>query len=301
MISIIIPSYNSQGTIRGCLNSVLNQSYLDEYEVILVDSSVDDTPRIVKEHYPRVKLIHFDQKTDPGTARNCGIQESSGDLIAFIDSDCIAAHNWLERIAQAHGTQYNIVGGVVTNGNPTDDLIGWAGYLAEFREFLPELPREEVKHIPTCNISYKRVVFERYGYFQGKYYPQEDLVFNYELIRQGERILRDPSIVVAHRHRTRLTDFLHHQRKIGSTTANVLKVTGLEGSFLASHSVLAILMLPLILAVKFVRTVKAFLKCQPKTIINRPLVLMPLALGLAYWSVGFSQGAMMNSDHGNSP
>ena len=168
MISIIIPSYNSQSTIRGCLNSVLNQSYVDEYEVILVDSSVDDTPKIVKEYYPRVRLIHFDQKTDPGTARNFGIQESSGDLIAFIDSDCIAAHNWLERIAQTHGTQYNIVGGVVTNGNPTDDLIGWAGYLAEFREFLPELPREEVKHIPTCNISYKRVVFERYGYFQSK-------------------------------------------------------------------------------------------------------------------------------------
>ena len=106
---------------------------------------------------------------------------------------------------------------------------------------------------------------------------------------------------MAHRHRSGLKDFLHHQRKIGSITANVLKVTGLEGSFLASHSVLAILMLPLILAVKFVRTVKAFLKCQPKTIINRPLVLMPLALGLVYWSVGFAQGAKMNSDHGYSP
>ncbi|HBA53576.1 MAG TPA: glycosyltransferase family 2 protein, partial [Syntrophorhabdus aromaticivorans] len=41
MITIIIPSYNSQGTIRGCLDSVLNQSYGDRYEVILVDSSSD--------------------------------------------------------------------------------------------------------------------------------------------------------------------------------------------------------------------------------------------------------------------
>ncbi|OPX96105.1 MAG: putative glycosyltransferase EpsH [Syntrophorhabdus sp. PtaU1.Bin002] len=291
MISIIIPSYNSQGTIRGCLDSVLNQSYAGRYEVILVDSSMDDTPKIAAEHYPQVKLIHFEQKTDPGTARNSGIQASNGNLIAFIDSDCIAAHDWLERMADAHSTQYNVVGGAVTNGNSPDDLIGWAGYLAEFREFLPELPKEEVNHIPTCNISYKRIIFERYGYFQGKYYPQEDLVFNHDITRQGERILRDPSIVVAHRHRSGLRDFLGHQREIGSMTAKVLRVTGLEGSFLAKHAVLAVPMLLPLFAVKFVRTIKVFLQCQPKAILNRPLVLMPLALGLLWWSAGFAQGA----------
>lgn len=269
--------------------------------MVLVDSSVDDTPQIITTDYPQIKLIHLKDKTDPGTARNIGIKASSGELIAFIDSDCIAANDWLERIAQAHGAQYNIVGGVVINGNPKDDLIGWAGYLAEFREFLPELPKKEVNHIPTCNISYKRVLFERYGYFQGQYYPQEDLVFNHSLTMQGERILRDPSIVVAHRHRSGLKDFLHHQKKIGIMTACVLKMTGLEGSFLAIHSTLAILMMPILPAVKFVRTVNAFLKCQPKTIINRPLVLMPLALGLLYWSVGFTQGARMNLNYGNSP
>ena len=295
MISIIIPSYNSESTIRECLESLLHQSYVKEYEVILVDSSTDETPKLVTELYPEVRLIHLDQKTDPGTARNLGIRASSGDVIAFIDSDCVAAQDWLEKMVNAYDSKYHVVGGVVTNGNPSDDLVGWAGYLAEFREFLPGLPKKEVNHIPTCNISYKRTIFDKYGYFQGKYYPQEDLIFNYHLTRQGERILRDPSIVVSHKHRSELKDFLRHQKKIGTITAKVIAITGLEGSFLAKHYVLATLFLPILFAVKFIRTVKTFLKCQPEAIIHRPLVLMPFTLGLAYWTLGFHKGAKMNA------
>ncbi len=295
MISIIIPSYNSENTIRDCLDSVLQQQYVKEYEVILVDSSIDETPTLVTEFYPAVRMIHLNQKTDPGTARNLGIQASSGDVIAFIDSDCVAAQDWLERIMNAYDSRYNIVGGVVANGNPSDDMVGWAGYLAEFREFLPGLPKKEVNHIPTCNISYKRSIFEKYGYFQGKYYPQEDLIFNHNITRQGERILRDPSIIVSHRHRSGLKEFLNHQKRIGEITAKVIAITGLEGSFLAKHYVFATLFLPILFTVKFIRTVKTFLKCQPEAIIHRPVVLIPFTLGLAYWTMGFHQGAKMNA------
>jgi glycosyltransferase involved in cell wall biosynthesis len=290
MISVIIPSYNSENTIKQCLGSLINQTYEGEYEIILVDSSDDKTPEIVNSQYPNVKLVHLKSKTDPGTARNIGIRQARGEIIALIDSDCFAMTDWLKRIVEAHGITYNIVGGVVVNGNAVDDIIGWAGYLAEFREFLPGLPKMEVNHIPTCNISYKRIIFERYGSFQGKYYPQEDLIFNYGLIRQGERILRDPSIVVAHQHRSGLLDFLHHQKRIGTVTAKVLKVTGQEGSFLARYTALAILTQPLLFAVKFARTIIAFLKYQPRAIVNRPFVLIPLAIGLMYWSFGFVQG-----------
>jgi glycosyltransferase involved in cell wall biosynthesis len=290
MISVIIPSYNSEKTIKQCLGSLINQTYEGEYEIILVDSSNDKTLEIVNSQYPNVKLVHLKSKTDPGTARNIGIRQARGEIIALIDSDCFAMTDWLKRIVEAHGETYNIVGGVVVNGNAADDIIGWAGYLAEFREFLPGLPKMEVNHIPTCNISYKRIIFERYGSFQGKYYPQEDLIFNYGLIRQGERILRDPSIVVAHQHRSGLLDFLHHQKRIGTVTAKVLKVTGQEGSFLARYTALAILTQPLLFAVKFARTIIAFLKYQPRAIVNRPFVLIPLAIGLMYWSFGFVQG-----------
>ena len=98
MISVIIPSYNSEHTIEKCLDSLRNQSYRGEHEIILIDSSADTTPQIVSSKYPEIQLIHLEKKTDPGTARNIGIKEAKGDILALIDSDCIAAHDWLDNI-----------------------------------------------------------------------------------------------------------------------------------------------------------------------------------------------------------
>jgi len=292
MISIIIPSYNSENTIEECLNSLTTQSYRGKYEIILADSSNDSTPHIVANNYPQVQLVRFDQKTDPGTARNAGINIAKGELIAFIDSDCIAKNDWLERIAQAHqSNKYRVIGGAVCNGNSERNIVAWAGYLAEFREFLPERQAQEVMHIPTCNISYKRDVFLKHGLFQGIYYPQEDLVYNYNLWKKGEKILLDPQIQVRHVHRTRLSDFFNHQKKIGAITARVLKIIQLEGSFLAKHPFIAALFSPFLLLTKFFKTIFIFLKYRPDIIKRHMLVLVPLFLGLVYWAAGFIEGA----------
>lgn len=290
MISVIIPSYNSQNTIEKCLDSLQNQSYRDDYEIILVDSSIDGTPLIVSSKYPNVKFIHLDEKTDPGTARNLGIGKAKGDLIAFVDSDCIVTRDWLEKIESAQKSSYSIVGGVVHNGNDEDDLVAWAGYISEFREFLPMQTKHVVNHIPTCNISYKKKVFSAFGMFQGQYYPQEDLVYNYNLIQNGERILLDPSIQVYHHHRSSLKDFLNHQNKIGAITSKVLKVMRIEGAFIVRHKIVAAFVIPFLPIIKFIRTISAFLRYQPEAIIKRPMVLMMFALGLVYWAFGFTRG-----------
>lgn len=290
MISVIIPSYNSEKTIRQTLNSLINQSYNDSYEIILVDSSIDNTPQVVRSEFPDIKFIHLETKTDPGTARNLGLKESKGDIIAFIDSDCTAADDWLDRIENAHDSPYNVVGGVVNNGNDENDLVAWAGYISEFREFLPEQSKKEVDHIPTCNISYKRKIFDEFGLFQGEYYPQEDLVFNYNLRQKNEKIILDPSIQVYHHHRSVLKDYLAHQKRIGTITSTVLKKIPLEGAFIARHKVAAIFLLPLLPFVKFIRTLIVFLRYQPKTIIKRPRVLAIFSRGLFYWIIGFANG-----------
>jgi len=287
MISVIIPSFNSENTISKCLDSLEYQSYTGDFEIIVVDSSYDRSPEIVAAAYPAVKLIHLNKRTDPGTARNIGIGQATWDLIAFLDADCVAAHDWVERIASAHESSYDIVGGIVKNGNGKDDLVGCAGYMAEFRDFLPGKGRQEVTHIPTCNISYKKRIFREFGLFEGEYYPQEDLIFNYGLWKHGERILLDPAIQVYHHHRSGLKEFLYHQNKIGKATSKVLRAIPLEGSFIARRPLLAICLAPFITLVKFVKTVRVFLRCQPQLIKECPLVLPVFALGLVCWAIGF--------------
>ncbi len=290
MLSVIIPSYNSERTIEKCLDSILGQSFSGDFEIILVDSSADRTPLIVASKYPGVNFTHLDKKTDPGTARNIGIGKAQGEVIAFIDSDCVANRDWLDRIRSAHRSSYNAIGGSVQNGNDKSNSVAWAGYISEFREFIPEQSKREVTHIPTCNISYKTKIFQAYGLFKGEYYPQEDLVFNHALSLNGEKILFDPSIQVYHTHRTKLQEYLGHQLRIGNITSRVLKLIDLEGSFIPRHRVLALFILPLLPAVKFVRTVSIFIKLRPAVIIRRPKVLAVFAAGLIYWTIGFSQG-----------
>jgi GT2 family glycosyltransferase len=287
--SVIIPSYNSERTIISCLSSVMNQDLAESYEVIVIDSSNDRTPYLVRKQFPAVKLIHLEERTDPGTARNIGIAKAQGELLAFIDSDCVAGCDWLQRMIQAHDSQYGAVGGAIENGNP-ETLVSWVGYVSEFREFLPIGPPRMVEHIPTCNISYKREVFTEYGGFRGEFYPQEDLLYNWEIRQKGERILFDPAIRVAHHHRTKLIGYLEHQVNIGRVTSWVLKRTDLPGSSMVAQPWLSTLVLPLLPMVKFIRTVITFLRLQPETILYRPLLLPLLFLGLIFWGLGFAKG-----------
>ena len=126
IVSIIIPSYNSALTIGPCLESQQRQTYTGEREIILVDSSDDETPAIVAERFPSVDLLHLDIRTDAGSARILGVKRARGRIIAFIDSDCVAAADWLDKIVVALSGPYGAVGGAIHNGNDEADLMGWA-------------------------------------------------------------------------------------------------------------------------------------------------------------------------------
>ena len=296
--SVIIPSYNSESTIVACLDSVLNQDFAGTYEVIVVDSSADRTPQLIREQFPSVTLISLPHRTDPGTARNLGVARASGDIVAFLDSDCRAAADWLRHIVAGHQAGYEVVGGAVENGNP-QSLVGWAGYMAEFREFLPHGPRRQVAHIPTCNISYRRQVFERHGGFSSEHYPQEDLVYNLNLKRNGVSILFDPAIRVAHTNRSQMGDYFRHQRRIGRITAQVLKSADLPGAFFARRPWLAPLFIPFLPFIKFTRTcARFFLRINPRPLLRRPLVFLLFFVGLLYWLAGFVEGVYSDQSMG---
>lgn len=90
--SIIIPVYNVEDYLEQCVNSVLNQSFEGEYEIILVDDgSTDASGQLceeIKEKNPqkRIKVIHQVNK-GLGGARNTGLAVAEGEYIFFVDSD----------------------------------------------------------------------------------------------------------------------------------------------------------------------------------------------------------------------
>ncbi len=88
LISIVIPTYNSEKTIKRALNSVLNQSY-KKWEVIIIDSySTDKTIKIIKSYgSEKIKIFYLSKNKGLANARYLGIKKSNGKVIAFLDSD----------------------------------------------------------------------------------------------------------------------------------------------------------------------------------------------------------------------
>ena len=94
-ISTIIPMYNSKDTIKSAIESVLNQTYKEPIEIIVVnDGSKDGCEKIVEKmiiNNQTNRVIKLINKPNGGvsSARNRGIKEASGDWIALLDSDDI--------------------------------------------------------------------------------------------------------------------------------------------------------------------------------------------------------------------
>ena len=86
--SIIIPNYNSENTIRKCLDSILSQTFKN-YEVIIVDDmSTDNSVNIIKEYKDdRIKLMELNFKAYNGGTRNIGVFNAMGNYILFLDCD----------------------------------------------------------------------------------------------------------------------------------------------------------------------------------------------------------------------
>jgi glycosyltransferase involved in cell wall biosynthesis len=86
LVSVIIPTWNRGWTIKSAVDSVLSQT-LKSYELIIVnDGSTDNTADILNEYASRITVIHQPNR-GVSAARNKGIAHSSGELLAFLDSD----------------------------------------------------------------------------------------------------------------------------------------------------------------------------------------------------------------------
>jgi len=85
-ISVVIPVYNREQTIRRAIDSVLAQELLPEEIIVVDDGSTDNTPEILNSYLPKIQVVRQGNK-GVSAARNRGIEVAGGKWIAFLDSD----------------------------------------------------------------------------------------------------------------------------------------------------------------------------------------------------------------------
>lgn len=99
MITIVIPLYNKEHTIKQSICSILSQSYTD-YEIIVVDDGSTDNGKSVVEAIKdnRIQII-TQQNQGPSAARNTGVRQAKGEWLVFLDADDELCENALQHMA----------------------------------------------------------------------------------------------------------------------------------------------------------------------------------------------------------
>lgn len=294
LASIVVPAYKSRDTIAGCLRMLLAQETELPYEVTVVESSGDGTADIVREKFPMVRIIESQERLLAGAARNLGADQSTGSLLLFIDSDCLAEPDWIERMAQAHKDwDCAVVAGAIMNANSRSP-ISISSYMNEFSDFFPYGEPRYVDYLPSGNICYNAEIFRKHGGFDPKFRLYEDLAFNRQLFRAGEKLLFDPGIRVAHHHRDRLLQYLRHEFGRGRAAAVSRRRGLISGAFWVKHPLLALAASP----ASFIRksAVFPYRYMQAYPLDRRKLAhAMPyFYLALVVWHLGLISEAVEN-------
>jgi glycosyltransferase involved in cell wall biosynthesis len=167
LVSVIVPSFNTEKTIGLCIESVLAQTYPRIEIIVIDDASTDRTPVIARGY--DCTVIELSGNKGPATARNRGIAASGGGILFFLDSDVALAADAVEnavRILEENPT-YGAVWGVYGARPLVDDgVVEWVQVLnqryRQFRKLGPAL----TGHFAGGAIR-RRVVDELGGFDEG--------------------------------------------------------------------------------------------------------------------------------------
>jgi len=191
-VSFIIPAFNSEATLGECLDSVFAQGKgTGLFEVLVVDNgSMDRTVAISTEKGARVL-------DGPGITvaalRNLGARNALGEILAFVDSDCVISENWLRNAVPAFDDPQVGAAGAPTSVPENGTWVQRAWYMHRRKS----LQREFVEWLPTENLLVRREIFDKAGGFNESLVTCEDVDLCYR-IGKTHKILSDPSLVSVH-------------------------------------------------------------------------------------------------------
>jgi GT2 family glycosyltransferase len=217
-VSVVVASYNGVRTLRTCLESLTRLRYPD-YEVILVDDgSTDETPEIA-EQFPTVRTIRHENH-GLSAARNTGIAASTGEIVAFTDSDCRADEDWLTYlVSDLLRGQFAGIGGPNLLP-PEDSAVAAAVMVSPGGPAHVMLTDTEAEHIPGCNMAFFKWALEQIGGFDPVFRKAGDDVDVCWRLRQcGYRLGFSPAGFVWHYRRSTVQAYRKQQRGYGEAEA----------------------------------------------------------------------------------
>lgn len=219
-IAVVIPHYNDTERLSRCL-AVICAGDLTGVEVVVADNGSTQPLAGIQAAFPMVRFV-TEARKGAAWARNTGVLATTAPILAFIDSDCRPAADWLTQARQAGARRdADLFGGRVDVFDETPPprsgaeafeavfAFDWKGYI------------ERQGFAVTANLVTRREVFDSIGGFRGP--VTEDMDFCFRARDKGWRLMAVPEMAVGHPSRS---DWPALERKWRRTTSENWELGG---------------------------------------------------------------------------
>ena len=209
-VSVVVCAYNAGDTVEDCLQSLERMTY-PNFEIILVNDGSKDRTGDIGHRHARVRVIDI-PNGGLSAARNVGLAEATGDIVAYTDADTRVDPDWLTFLVQPFLTS-DVVGSGGPNVVPADDPP-----MAQCIARAPGSPTHVLlddrtaEHVPGCNMAFKRDALLAIGGFNPIYLRAgDDVDVCWRLQSRGWKIGFSAAALVWHHHRSTVKAYWRQQ------------------------------------------------------------------------------------------
>lgn len=191
--SIIIPALNEEKVMGQCLPAINNLSTpKEQFEVIVVDNgSTDNTIEIARSYGARVYVKRW---VNISSLRNYGAKQSRGNILAFVDADCIVTKYWLDN---ALDTLKDPKIGATGSVHEVSSDASWVAKAWNISK-LKKKKTYFTNYVPSGNIFLRKECFFKVGGFDENLSVSEDTDLCYRLRQKNYKVLANKNISVIH-------------------------------------------------------------------------------------------------------
>jgi len=239
IVSVVVPVYNDP-RLAACLEALARLALPQGWrlETVVVDNGSRDPVTSLCARWPDVRFL-VETRKGSYAARNTGLRSTTGEVVAFTDSDCRPAHHWLlvalRRLADEPGIA--AVAGRVQTVFDTDGPTTAPGWWDKVEAF-PQRRYVASGFGVTANLIVRREAGAAVGWFDDEFLSGGDANFGRRLTASGRTIVYEDAAVVAHPARTTWHELFSKGRRTAQAHARVehLRRRGAKGYLVSTYS-----------------------------------------------------------------
>lgn len=281
-LSVVVASVNGRPYLLDCLDALARRA--PGAEVVVADWTDEETRRQVRERWPDVVLLSFDEPMAVPELRAAGIFAARAPRVAVIEDHCNVLDGWADRIVAAHRDGRHVVGGPIRN-EPHRRIRDWAAFLCEYSAFMEPSPVGAVDDLPGMNVSYDREALAaiddllREGRWESDLHPR--------LRERGFALWCEPGAVLAHAKDFGVREFLSQRYHYSRSYA------GMRNASLGPRRWLYALGSPLLVPIMLRRIARNVLSRgvhRRELALASPLIVLYTVVWAAGEAIGYAAG-----------